>query len=113
MNDKDIRDLPWFTGQQWRKFDWRQPAHAIMGDAYKSARVGTEAEAEVYVKHVVICTGVADDPEGVPVADLSALFALSLHGGRERTPRADADLGEYICKLHNDDLARRQKAPDE
>lgn len=131
-----LTEWPWSVGQQWLVYDTAQVAHALLPDSYKySVRTGKawpgettrhladgtverEVDDRERVKHVVITAGPLDedgtctDFKGV-VADLTAVFTPGKLLPQVRSPRLDADLGEYICKLHNDELARKQAAKAE
>lgn len=129
---RSLCDLPWSVGQTWVREDRAQAVHALLPDSYKHSVITgrpfedkvtrhlgggnwtEEVERVEMIKHVLIMAltptenGDADECAGV-VADLTAVISpVKFLSRTARSPRWDADLAEYICRLHNDELARKQ-----
>lgn len=99
---KNVYERPWYVGQQWAVPDaWDL---ACTADCLHQ-----EQDGEPRVKHVLLVAGEpgADDVE--VLANLTHLRTNST----ERGGVGGIFAAEYICKLHNAELARKQDAQSE
>lgn len=96
----NIYEVPWTVGQQWVQPDeWD---HAFVSPSLHR-RVSTPE-----VKHVLLMAGVAESGDAEVLANLTHLRTAP------DVARAGGPLvADYICQLHNAELARKHAAQSE
>lgn len=94
---KNVYARPWYVGQHWVPPDgWDL--------AYVPDCLHQEQEGEARVKHVLLVAGEPGEDDAEVLANLTHLRTNET----ERRGLSDVFVAEYICKLHNDELARKQ-----
>lgn len=99
---KNIYEVPWTVGQQWVTPDeWD---HTFVSPSMHR-HLGTSTQE---VKHVLLVAGVPESGDAEVLANLTHLRTapdVSLAGGPL--------VADYICQLHNAELARKHAAQSE
>lgn len=96
---KSLYERPWYVGQHWVTADeWDL--------AYTPDCLREEKDGEVRVKHVLLVAGAPGEDDAEVLANLTHLRTAET----ERRGLSDVLVADYICKLHNDELARKQGA---
>lgn len=94
---KSAYERPWYVGQQWAVPD-------VWDQCFVANSLFQEREGEERVKHVLIVAGEPGSDDVEVLANLTHLRTSAT----ERGGVGCILLADYICKLHNDELARKQ-----
>lgn len=97
---KSAYERPWYVGQHWIEPDsWDL---AFVADCLHE-----EQDGKKRVKHVLLVAGKPGDEDAEVLANLTHLRTNET----ERGGVGAILMADYICKLHNDALARKQSEP--